>query len=105
MLNYKQLLDEFLLLDFTAEVRTEAARCAYMHNKISDTLGSGKNFWKKMRNLGLIPKTSDALHGFMPDELNDHFSSIPISPSEDPAKSLNLLSSLSPERLLFPASN
>ena len=58
--------------------RAEAAGCAYIHNKISNTLESGKNFWKEMRNPGLIPKTSDALHGFMPDELNALFSSISL---------------------------
>ena len=75
----KQLLDEFLQLAFTAEARTEAARCAYMYNKISDTLGNGKYFWKEMRNLGLIPRTSDVLHGFIPDEINANFSSQHLS--------------------------
>ena len=50
-----------------------------MHNKIGEILGNGKNFWKELRNLELIPKVTDALHGFMPDELNDYFSSIAIS--------------------------
>ena len=59
----------------------------------SDTLGRGKNFWKEMRNLGLIPETSDALHGFMPDKLNAHLYSIFISFSENPAESFNLFSS------------
>ena len=54
-----------------------------------------------MRNLGLIPKTSDALLGFMPHQPNAHFSSISISPSEDPAESLNLLSSSSPDGFSF----
>ena len=85
----------------TAKARTEASRCAYMHNKISDTLGSGKSFWKDMRKQGLIPKTSDALHGFWPDELNARFSSISISPSEDPAESLDLLSSSYPDGFSF----
>ena len=45
-----------------------------------------------MRNLGLIAiKASDALHGFMPDELDDHSSSIAISPTEDPSASLDIL--------------
>ena len=93
----KQLLDEFLLLAFTAEARTKTARCAYTHNKISDTLGSGKNFWEEMRNLGLIPKKSDALHGFMPDKLNAHFSRMK-SPS---CRITNLLSPSSPDGFSF----
>ena len=58
---------EFLGLAKAGEEQSEAARCAYMHNRIGDTLDSGKNFWKERRNLGLIPKTSDALHGFKPE--------------------------------------
>ena len=60
-----------------------------MHNCISDALDNGKNFWKELRNLGLIPKASGALHGFMPDELNEHYSNIVISSTENPVESLN----------------
>ena len=62
------------------EKRNETAQCAYMHNQIGETLDDGNNVWKKLCNLGLIPKASDDLHGFMPVELNDDFSSIAISP-------------------------
>ena len=65
------------------EERSENYRCSHMHNCIYDALVGGKNFGKEMRNLGLIPKVSDALHGFMPDELNEHFSSIAISSTEN----------------------
>ena len=33
------------------------------------------------RSLGIIPKASDSLYGFMSDELNDSFSSIAIPPT------------------------
>ena len=62
---------------------------------MGETLDNGKNFWKELRNLGLIPKASDALHGFIPDELNDYFSSIAISPDKDPAESFNILETAS----------
>ena len=62
-----------------------------MHNRIGETLDNRENFWKELRNLRLILKASDALHAFMPDELNDYFSSIAIFPHEDPAESLNIL--------------
>ena len=39
----------------------------------------------------MIPKVSDALHGFIPDEFNDYFSSIAISTHEEPAESLNIV--------------
>ena len=45
-----------------------------------------------MRNVGLILKTSHALHGFMPEELNKHFSSIAISTPENPAECLTSIS-------------
>ena len=50
-----------------------------MHSCISDALDGGKYFWKEMRNLGLILKASDALYGYMPEELNEHFLNIAIS--------------------------
>ena len=59
------------------------ARCAFMHNKINDVLDSNKNFWKELRKLGLLPGNSDALHGFMTDEINDHFAGISTSLHED----------------------
>ena len=54
-----------------------------------------------MRNLGLIPKASDALHGFMPEKLNTHFSNISISFAEYPAESLNTILAASVEGFCF----
>ena len=54
-------------------------------------LGNGKNFWKELRSLGLISKASDTLHGFMPEELNQLFSNIAISSTENPVQSLNTI--------------
>ena len=76
----RQLLDELLELAITCEEKCKTASYAYMQSddRISDTLDSEKNFWKELHNLGLIPKASETLHGFMPDELNDHFSRIAL---------------------------
>ena len=98
---YPQLLEKFLDFANVCEERNEAARCAYMHNRMGETLDNGKNFWKELLNLGLIPKTSDALHGFIPDELNDYFSRIFIFPDEDPAESLNILATASSDGFRF----
>ena len=38
--------------------------------------------------MGLIPKVSDAFHGFMPEE-RTHFSNFAIPLTENPVKSLN----------------
>ena len=51
----RTLLDEFLKFADLYEERSETARCAYMHNRICSTLDEKKNFWKEMRNLGLLP--------------------------------------------------
>ena len=79
----RSFLAEFFEISNAAEEKIEMARCAFMHNKINDVLDSNKNFWKELRNLGLLPGNSDAVHGFMTDELNDHFAGISISSHED----------------------
>ena len=38
-----------------------------------------ENFWAESRNLGLLPKSSDGLHGF---SLNQHFASVSFSHTE-----------------------
>ena len=82
----RAIYDEFLQQSQLVEAWTERAKCAFMHNKIIDALEENKNFWKEMRKLGLLPTTDDALHGFSPDELNTHFSAIPVSSQEDPTE-------------------
>ena len=72
-----------------------------MHNRISNALDTHKNFWLEMRNLGLIPKVSDALHGFSPEELNEYFSNISFSPLEDPAFTHNIISSATSDGFKF----
>ena len=91
----RKLLDEFLELADSYEKQEEIARCSYMHDRINNALDNNKNFWREMRTLGLIPSVSDALHGFLPEELN--FSNILVSPNEDPLDSLNLIDNAPPE--------
>ena len=43
----------------------EEARSAFSKNQISDALDEGKNMWKELRHLGLIPKHKEALYGFI----------------------------------------
>ena len=89
----RQILQELIDLAKELEKRSEVAHYAHMHNCISDTLGNGKNFWKELRRLGLIPKASDAFYNFMHEELNDHFTNIAISSTENLLESLNSVSS------------
>ena len=77
------------------------ARCAHMHNRTCSSLYDGKNFWNEMWCPGLIPKVSDAQHGFSPDELNLHFANISISPKEDSSESFKILKNSSPEKFAF----
>ena len=97
----RHLLNEYLALANQAEEKSEIARCAYMHNRICNALNTNKNFWKEMKNLGLMPAVNDALHGFLPEELNLFFSSISFSPTEDPVTSFNSILTASSEGFVF----
>ena len=97
----RSLLNEFLALANSYEEKSETAHCAYMHNRICSTLDENGNFWKEMKTMGLIPKASDALHGFLPDELNLHFSKIAISPNEDPLESINIVNNAPTDGFVF----
>ena len=70
----QSILQKFLRLSELSESRVAAARCAYM------------------KNLGLLPSSTSALHGFTSEELDSHFSNISISPSEDPNDLLSMIS-------------
>ena len=83
------------------EKRNESARCAFMHDKISDALIDNKNFWKKMQKLGVLSTTDNAFHCFSPDELNTHFSSIYVFSLDDPTVSYNTISTASTDRFSF----
>ena len=87
----RNLLNEYLRLGNLAEEKYETAHCTYMHNRICNALDTNKNFWSEMKNLGLIPKAIDALHGFLPEELNEYISNICFSPTEDSASSIDLI--------------
>ena len=52
-------------------------------NQICEAIDDGKNIWKKLRHLRLIPKLKEALHGFSPNEMNSHFAGVSVSPLEE----------------------
>ena len=95
------ILDKLLEQALLVEKRNERAWCVFMHGKISDALGHNKYFWKEMRKLGLFPTLDNALHGFSPDELDNHFSSILVSPLEDLIESFNITSKSRADEFLF----
>ena len=51
--------------------------------------------------MGLTPKASDALHGFLPEEFNSHFSTISISSTEDSMTSLNIMNNAPSDSFAF----
>ena len=97
----RQLLNKFLELAKTVEEQTETARCAHLHDRIKDSLDSNKNFCREMRTLGLLPKSNGALHGFLPEELNAHYTGISLPTSEDSKKSLRFINNASPDGFKF----
>lgn len=73
------------------QVGSMAARYVYMHSIIHESMENHTNVWKDLRNFGLICASAEALHGFTPDELIDHFAKMSIFPLENPQESLNIL--------------
>ena len=79
---HRAALDEFLRLralstDITKQVRTD-----YIHDSLEKTLSNNRNFWKRLRSLGLLRKSAEGLHGFSLNELNDHFAAVSCSSTE-----------------------
>ena len=95
-----ELLREFLKLRKEIEERTKDARSALLKSQ-SDTLDEGKNMWKELRHLGLIPKPKEALHGISPNELNNHFAGVSVSPQEDNVDVDGILEGIGRKRFNF----
>ena len=77
------LLEEFIDLCDEVERRTKTALNCYLQNNVTGALHNNKNIWKKLKHIGLLPTSDDALHGFTPDELNAHFSGVFVLPEEN----------------------
>ena len=54
--NNNFFLDEFLRLRKEVSEAIAHERTSYIQRKITDTLDNNGNFWKDLRNLGLLPK-------------------------------------------------
>ncbi|KAG7196749.1 hypothetical protein KM043_000050, partial [Ampulex compressa] len=80
----EDVLREFLKLGNEVDVRIEQERTNFLQDHLSSALENGKNIWREMRNLGLLPGArEDGLHGFGLEELNDHFAGVSVSTMED----------------------
>ena len=76
------LWEEYLELVSNADELSTQARNSFLQNKIFDALNDGKDVWKELRRLGLLPTSGHDMHGFTTDELNKYFASVSVSSSE-----------------------
>ena len=99
----QDIREESQSLALLAEQRSKEAREIFIQNKIFDALDSGKDIWRELRSLGLIPqaRTWEELHGFSPEELNSHFASVSVSSSECEDDLQAILSTASDEGFTF----
>ena len=96
------LFDEFLRLSSEVDERTEQERNSFLHRHLTHALVEGKNIWKEMRNLGLLPKhKEEELHGFSPGELNAHFAGVSISPLENITEAMEIITTATEDGFSF----
>ena len=77
------LLRDLLTLSDEVEALSEAARNNYYREQIADALDNGKDIWRELRNLGLLPTPKSDLHGFSPNDINSFFAGVSHSPTEN----------------------
>ena len=65
----------------TADDLATQARTSYYHNRLTEALANG-NVWKELNDLGLLSKPDEDLNGLTPDELNQHFAGVSVSPQD-----------------------
>ena len=76
-------MTELLQLNEQAELLTETSRNTFIHDRLDEALTNGQDFWRELKHLGLLPNPKSDLHGFSPDEINDHFSKVSFSDTEN----------------------
>ena len=79
----KRLLAELIHLNGQIELLTDTARNSFLHDRLDEAITTGQDFWRVLRQLGLLPTPKSEIHGFSPDELNTHFSKVSFSDSEN----------------------
>ena len=94
------LFEQFITLQKDLDERTNQAKTPYLQARLSDALLDG-NVWKELWGLGLLPKHIEDLNGFIPDELNDHFAGVSISPQDHSEIRQRIISNSSPESFAF----
>ena len=57
-------------------------RTNYINVSLKATIDNNGNLWSKLRSLGLLPKSTEGLHGFSSNELNNHFAAVSRSSTD-----------------------
>ena len=96
----RSLLEEFLLRRQATDT-TKQARTRYIHQRLKKTMDNNGNFWKELRKLGLFPKSSDGLHGFSLNKLNNHFAAVSCSTSENSDETTAVINTAPEEGFTF----
>ena len=97
----RSLLEEFFLLRRQATDTTKQARTSYIHQRLKKTMDNNGNFWKELRKLGLLPKSSDGLHSLSLNELNNHFAAVSCSTSENSDETAAVINTAPEEGFTF----
>ena len=65
------------------EYLTEVSKNTFIHDRLDEAISNSQDFWHELKHLGLLPNPKSDLHGFSPDELNNHFSKVCFSDTEN----------------------
>ena len=90
----KFFLEQFLSLRVTADDLATLARTSYYHNRLTESLANG-NVWKELKDLGLLSKPDENLNGLAPDELNQYFAGVSVSPQNSDGRCKDVLNTAS----------
>ena len=95
---------EFERLSEEFNSRSALACDAFMQTKISHALDNNRNgVWRGLRNLGLLPKQQEELHGIEPDSLNSHFASVATTDARVSEECSEVISQASEDGFRFSA--
>ena len=97
----KALLTELIHLNRQVEYHTDTARNSFIYDRLDEAITNGQDFWRELHHLGLLPTPKSDLHGFSPDELNEYFSQVCFTESENLLELSDILMSASDEGFKF----
>ena len=94
--------DEYVHLRDEFNVLNEQARNTFMQTKILNALDENSiGVWRELRNLGLLPKQREELHGIAPGALNSHFASVSTTNTQVNEECFDVISKASEDGFRF----